>query len=120
MQMNEIIGLLPALLTGVLLGIIFFGGLWFTVRLGLRSKMTALIFTGSFIVRMAIILLGFYYIGASSWQKMLVCLGGFLIARVVITRITLKQDQVGAMRDMAGTSQNTAESTIIKNIGDET
>ncbi len=106
MQINEIIGLLPALLAGVLLGIIFFGGLWFTVRIGLRSKNTALIFMGSVILRMAIILVGFYYIGANNWQKMLVCLGGFLIARIVITRITQKQDQ--------------PENTFIKEIGDET
>ncbi len=106
MQINEIIGLLPALLAGVLLGIVFFGGLWLTVRIGLRSKNTGLIFTGSVIVRMAIILVGFYYIGANNWQKMLVCLGGFLITRIVITRITQKQDQPG--------------NTFIKEVGDET
>lgn len=106
MQINEIMGLLPALLAGVLLGIIFFGGLWLTVRIGLRSKKTALIFTGSFIIRMAIILVGFYYVGVNDWQKMLVCLGGFLMARIVITRITQKTDR--------------SETTFIKEVGDET
>lgn len=90
--MSELIRLLPAFATGVILGMIFFGGLWLTVKYGLRAKKTVLIFTGSFIIRMAIILLGFYYVGANSWQKMLVCLLGFLMARFVITRITAGSD----------------------------
>jgi len=114
MQIHEVIGLLPALLAGVLLGIVFFGGLWFTVRLGLGTKKTALIFTASFMVRITIILFGFYYIGANSWQKMLVCLGGFLLARIVITRITLKLDGTGTPRDTAGITHDTTGSIRVK------
>lgn len=94
--MNEVISLLPALFAGIILGILFFGGLWYTVRIGLRSKNSALIFIGSLIIRMAIVLLGFYYVGANNWQKMLVCLGGFLIARIVIARITKRDKQTKA------------------------
>lgn len=93
MEMNEVINLLPALIAGIILGILFFGGLWFTVRFGLSSNKGSLIFIGSFIIRMAIILLGFYYVGADDWQKMLMCLGGFLFARIVITRIMKKDMQ---------------------------
>ncbi|MFA5668334.1 MAG: ATP synthase subunit I [Balneolaceae bacterium] len=82
--------LILALVAGGALGVIFFGGLWYTVRLGLRSKQSALIFTASLILRMAIVLVGFYYIGADNWQKMLAVLVGFLIARIIITRITQK------------------------------
>ncbi|HUZ60385.1 MAG TPA: ATP synthase subunit I [Hanamia sp.] len=89
--MNETVFLLPSLLAGIILGVIFFGGLWVTIQKGLRSKRTALIFAGSFIVRIAIILLGFYYVGQSSWQNMLVCLAGFLIARIMVTRFTQKK-----------------------------
>ena len=90
MKINEVISLLPALIGGIILGILFFGGLWYTVRIGLRSKKSSLIFMGSLVLRMAIVLLGFYFVGANNWQKMLVCLGGFLIARIVITRISKK------------------------------
>lgn len=89
--MNEVISLLPALFAGIILGILFFGGLLITVRIGLKSKHTSLIFVGSMIIRMAIVIIGFYYVGGDSWQRMLVCLGGFLIARIVITRITKKE-----------------------------
>lgn len=92
MDWNEITNLLIALVAGGALGVIFFWGLWYTVRIGLRSKHSGLIFTVSLIVRMAIVLLGFYYIGAQNWQKMLASLVGFLIARIIITRITKKDD----------------------------
>ena len=38
MKINEIINMLPSLVAGVILGIIFFGGLWLTILKGLRSK----------------------------------------------------------------------------------
>lgn len=90
MEMNEILNLVPSVLAGIVLGIIFFGGLWFTVNKGLNSKKPTLIFFGSLIIRMAIILTGFYIVGGDNWQKMLACLVGFLIARIVITNITKK------------------------------
>lgn len=103
--MNEILSLLPAVFAGIVLGVLFFGGLWLTVRKGLDSKNATLIFMGSLIIRMAIVLLGFYYVGADNWQKMMACLGGFLIARIVITRITKKEIQT--------------KPTIIKKVNDE-
>lgn len=93
MEMNEILSLLPAVVAGMLLGVIFFGGLWLTVTKGLGSKKASLIFLGSLFLRMAIILVGFYFVGGDSWQKMLACLVGFLIARIVITNITKKFKQ---------------------------
>lgn len=103
--MNEVLSLLPAVFAGIVLGVLFFGGLWLTVRKGLDSKNATLIFMGSLVVRMAIVLLGFYYVGADNWQKMMACLGGFLIARIVITRITKKEIQT--------------KPTIIKELNDE-
>ncbi|HLW31798.1 MAG TPA: ATP synthase subunit I [Aequorivita sp.] len=103
--MNEVLSLLPAVFAGIVLGVLFFGGLWLTVRKGLDSKNATLIFMGSLVVRMAIVLLGFYYVGADNWQKMMACLGGFLIARIVITRITKKEIQT--------------KPTIIKEVNDE-
>ncbi len=105
MEMNEVLSLLPAVFAGIVLGVLFFGGLWLTVRKGLDSKNATLIFMGSLIIRMAIVLLGFYYVGADNWQKMMACLGGFLIARIVITRITKKEIQT--------------KPTIIKEVNDE-
>lgn len=98
MSMSEIISLLPALFAGAVLGLIFFGGLWLTIEYGLRSRNSGLIFFGSFIFRMAIVLLGFYYVGANSWPKMLVCLLGFLVTRFVLTRMTANRDPAATER----------------------
>ena len=85
--MNEILILVFDLVMGVLIGIIFFGGLWWTVRKGLASKQIMLWISGSLAVRMSIALVGFYFIGANHWERMLVCLLGFIIARVIVMRI---------------------------------
>ena len=86
--MNELIILAAALVTGVLLGAIFFGGLWWTVRKGVTAKSPALWFLGSSLLRMSIILAGFYFVARGDWKKLLLCLVGFLIARVVVLRLT--------------------------------
>lgn len=92
--MNEVVGLILVLLAGVILGILFFGGLWFTVRKGLASKRPVLLFSGSLILRAALVILGFYFVGANDWKRILVCLIGFMIARTVIKRLTGTDTQV--------------------------
>ena len=94
MRMNEVVGLILVLLAGVILGILFFGGLWFTVRKGLASKRPVLLFSGSLILRAALVILGFYFVGANDWKRILVCLIGFMIARTVIKRLTGTDTQV--------------------------
>lgn len=104
--MNEIVSLLPALLGGIILGILFFGGLWLTVRKGIHSKRPTLLFMGSLITRLAIVVFGFYYIGANSWLRILICLAGFLLARMVITRITIKDKQAKVKWINEGSDEN--------------
>lgn len=84
--MNEILLFIPAFVTGILLGVIFFGGLWWTIQKGLTSPSPALWFIGSLLIRTSITVTGFYLIAAGSWQKLLACLSGFLIIRLVMTR----------------------------------
>lgn len=86
--MNETLSLVPALMSGVLLGVIFFGGLWWTIRKGVSSHRPALWFFGSLLLRMSIALAGFYFIAGSHWERLLVCLLGFVIARLIVKRLT--------------------------------
>ena len=86
--MNETLRLMLALATGVLLGTIFFGGLWWTVQKGVSSKSSALWFFGSLLVRTGIVLAGFYFIARGHWQRLMACLIGFVIARFIVTRLT--------------------------------
>ena len=86
--MNETLSLVLALGTGVLLGAMFFGGLWWTVQKGVSSKRPALWFFGSLLLRTSIALTGFYFIARGHWERLLVCLLGFVIARFIVTRLT--------------------------------
>ena len=80
--------MIGALVVGILLGIIFFGGLWFTVRKMVASKIPALWILFSFIFRMAITLLGFYFISMGDWKKLISCLIGFVVARSIVIHYT--------------------------------
>jgi F1F0 ATPase subunit 2 len=86
--MNEFLILALALVAGLLLGAIFFAGLWWTVRKGVSSKHPALWFLGSMLLRMSMVLLGFYFVGRGDWQRLVVCLLGFSIARYIVMRLT--------------------------------
>jgi F1F0 ATPase subunit 2 len=85
MTMNEFLSLALALAAGMLLGAIFFGGLWWTVRKGVSSKQPALWFFGSLLLRMSIALSGFYFVSGGHWERLLLCLLGFVMARLVVT-----------------------------------
>jgi F1F0 ATPase subunit 2 len=86
--MNEIPTLLLALLAGVALGALFFGGLWLTVRKGLSSQRLVLWFLGGLLLRMGIALVGFYVVADGHWERLLACLSGFILARIAVTRLT--------------------------------
>ena len=88
MTINEMVWLMLALPAGVVLGTFFFGGLWWTVRKGVSSPNPALWFLGSMLARTSIALAGFYWIGRGHWQRLMVCLVGFIIARMVVIWIT--------------------------------
>jgi F1F0 ATPase subunit 2 len=90
MAMNEfsklVFSLTPALLEGILLGLFFFIGLWLTVRKLDSTKSAAFLFLGSMLLRTIIVILGFYFILGDDWQRLLVGLVGFIIARIIVTR----------------------------------
>ena len=86
--MNEILSLVPALVGGALLGAMFFGCLWWTVRKGVLSTRPALWFFSSLLLRTSLTLAGFYVISNGHWEKLLVCLLGFTMARPLVTRLT--------------------------------
>lgn len=91
MTMNEFLKLVfflgPALVEGMLLGLFFFVGLWWTVRKLDSTKQVALLFLGSLLIRTSIVVLGFYFILGDDWQRLVAGLFGFVIARIIVTRL---------------------------------
>lgn len=86
--MNNVYDLLLPAATGAAAGVFFFGGLWLTVQKAMGTKMPAIWFILSFIIRVAVTMLAFYGVGVGSLQRTLFCMAGFLLARVVVTRVT--------------------------------
>ena len=86
--MNEVVLLAPAFAAGLLLGAIFFGGLWWTVIRGVSSQQPAPWFLGSMLLRTIVTLAGFYLVGRGNWERWVLCLLGFFLARFVVKWLT--------------------------------
>jgi len=99
---NELLDLASALVAGVLLGAIFFGGLWWTVRQCVTFKQPALWFLGSLLLRACIVVLGFYFVSRGDWKRMLAGLLGFIVVRLVVTRFTQVAELPGQLAQEAG------------------
>lgn len=93
--MNDTLKMVMIFIAGLALGTIFFGGLWLTVRKAVASSKPALLIMGSFVVRIALVLIGFYFIGTGNWQRLLMALAGFITARFLVIHFTkIKQSTV--------------------------
>ena len=86
--MNDTLTMIVACLAGLILGVFFFGGLWWTIRRGLSSPHPALWFSGSLIVRMTITLAGFHLVSGGHGMRLLACFVGFMIGRLAVTWFT--------------------------------
>ncbi|MFY9261570.1 MAG: ATP synthase subunit I [Gallionella sp.] len=78
--------LLLVFAVGLLLGSIFFGGLWWTVRRAMTSPHPAIWFLISLIVRSGVVVFGFYAIAGQDWQRWVSCMLGLILARFIITQ----------------------------------
>ncbi len=74
------------LLWGGLLGLMYFGGLWFTVRRLNTARYTAMWMLGSFLIRTLAAVTGFYPVVLQGWQSTLYALAGFIMIRIILIR----------------------------------
>lgn len=85
--------ILISLAAGLVMGAVFFGGLLLTTRRLARTRHPAALVLGSFVVRAVIVGAGFVVLVRYGWLGPAVALLGFLIVRLVLTRLTLAQQQ---------------------------
>jgi F1F0 ATPase subunit 2 len=69
---------------GIILGIIFFGGLYWTVLKLNYVKYPSLLIMGSFLLRMAVLLLGLYFISKNGYKGVLFALLGIIVLKFVM------------------------------------
>ncbi|MGP8215538.1 MAG: ATP synthase subunit I [Bacteroidia bacterium] len=91
--MNDIVYMAAAFVCGLVLGTLYFGGLWLTVKKAVTSKIPAIWFLTSFLFRVGVTLIGFYYISQNNWQRLLICLVGFVAARYIVLRLTKPNEE---------------------------
>ncbi len=92
--MNETLLMILAFIAGLALGALFFGGLWFTVKKTIAAKTPAIWAIGSFFLRVSIVMIGFYFVAQGSWQRILICLLGFIVARFIVTYLTKPKKEI--------------------------
>ena len=84
--------ILISLAAGMLLGAVYFGGLWWTVARLPRARHPWLLVPLSAMLRTAIVMAGMWLVGiqlaeTGQLMRIAVCLAGFLISRYLITRL---------------------------------
>lgn len=86
--MTDIMMITVSFGAGLLLGAIFYGGLYWTVKKGLTSHYAWLWFMASLWLRLGIAAGGFYLVAQGDWKRLLICLAGFMLARVAVNLLT--------------------------------
>ncbi|MBA3017921.1 MAG: ATP synthase subunit I [Proteobacteria bacterium] len=79
--------LLLSFTAGIGLGTFYFGGLWLTVRRLPTARNPALLSLGSFFGRLVLVLACFYFVMDGHWQRLMVCMLGFLGMRSILVRL---------------------------------
>ena len=79
-------GLILLFLAGLGLGLLFFGGLWITVRALPKARHPVVLAVGSFWVRTVLVIAGLLLAMDGLWQRAVACLVGFIFARILLSR----------------------------------
>ncbi len=83
MLTKEILLLLGAAAGGVLLGLFYYLGSWFTLKRLSDSRRPALLVLISFLLRLAVTLVGLYWVTDGEGLRLIAALLGLLLARLI-------------------------------------
>jgi F1F0 ATPase subunit 2 len=102
----NIYNLLFSFTAGILIGLFYFGGLWWTVRKLSAVREPVLWTMGSFVIRASVSLITFYFTAEGDWKNLLICLSGFILMRIIML-MRIRQPVISGRysvgRDMAST-----------------
>ncbi len=83
--MSPTVQLAAAAFVGLLLGIGYFGGLWWTVRQLPRVRRAGRFYFGSLVLRLSAVLTVFYLLlTIQGWPSLAACLLGLVVSRLVL------------------------------------
>lgn len=75
-----------AFAAGLVLGAFYFIALWQTVKRLPDTPRPLRLMLGSFALRMAVVLPGFYFVMGGQWDRLATALMGFILMRMILTR----------------------------------
>lgn len=73
-----------SIFAGISLGVIYFGGLWYTVNMIAKLRRPWILVTVSFLARNAIVLVGFYFLMIHHWSNLVAAFIAFILTRQVM------------------------------------
>ena len=86
LNMTAVIILVLAFAAGLILGGFYFIALWRTVKRLPDTPSPLRLMLGSFVLRMAVVLPGFYFVMSGHWERLAMALIGFILMRMILTR----------------------------------
>lgn len=84
--MHELWPLAMAFGFGIVLGLLYFAGLWKTVMLLPALRWAPVWMLLSLMLRLGLLLAGLYWVGDADWQRFVAALAGILLVRLLLTR----------------------------------
>jgi F1F0 ATPase subunit 2 len=84
--MTDALHLFASLAAGIILGIVYFRGLWQTVLRLPDFKRPAWSMSWSFLARVGIVVSGFYFIMDGHLERLAMAMAGFIIVRQILVR----------------------------------
>lgn len=77
--------LIVATAAGIIIGILFYGGLWLTVRALITARRPAMLAVASFWIRTAMVLGSVVLIARGRWQSAVAVLAGIALSRTAVS-----------------------------------
>jgi F1F0 ATPase subunit 2 len=80
------LALLLAFAAGLVLGLFYFGGLWWTVNRVATAGQPGLLMLVSMLLRSAVVLAGFWLVMGGQIDRLIACMVGFFVMRTILVR----------------------------------
>ena len=93
----EALQLIVGFCVGAVVGIFYFGGLWFTLRRLPPARHPIVLALGSLVLRTGIaVAVLVLMVRGGRWQRLLLCVAGFVVARLVLVGVLRRPPTEGA------------------------
>ena len=87
--MSTVITVAVGVVAGVVLGLVFFGGLWWTTQRLVASSQPGILVSVSLLVRVAVLAAGLFLLAQVGSAALVAAVAGLLVTRIGLTRLAM-------------------------------